>query len=41
MEPESSSPYSQAPATCPYPEPTLFSPHNRFPLPEENKIFQV
>ena len=23
MEPESSSPYSQAPATCPYPEPTL------------------
>ena len=28
MEPESSLPYSQAPATCPYPEPTPSSPHN-------------
>ena len=26
MEPESSLPYSQAPATCPYPEPTPSSP---------------
>ena len=26
MEPESSSPYSQDPATCPYPEPTPSSP---------------
>ena len=34
MEPESSLPYSQAPATCPYPEPTPSSPHNPFPLPE-------
>ena len=35
MEPESSLPYSQAPATCPYPEPTLSSPHNPFPLSED------
>ena len=27
MEPESSSAYSQAPATCPYPEPTLHVPN--------------
>ena len=27
MEPESSLLYSQAPATCPYPEPTPSSPH--------------
>ena len=35
MEPETSLPYSQAPATCPYPEPTPSSPHNPFPLPED------
>ena len=35
MEPESSSPYSQAPATYPYPERTPSSPHNSFPLPED------
>ena len=35
MEPESSLPYSQAPTTCPYPEPTPSSPHNPFPLPED------
>ena len=35
LEPEGSSPYPQAPATCPYPEPTLFSPHNSLPLPED------
>ena len=34
MEPESSLPYSQAPAICPYPEPTS-SPHNPLPLPED------
>ena len=34
-EPESSLPYSQAPATCRYPEPTLSSPQNPFPLPED------
>jgi hypothetical protein len=28
MEPESSSPYPQVPATCPYPEPTPSSPHD-------------
>jgi hypothetical protein len=27
MEPEGSSPHSQAPATCPYPEPAQSSPH--------------
>ena len=34
-EPEGSSPYSQVPATCPYPEPTPSSPHNPLPLPED------
>jgi hypothetical protein len=28
MEPEGSLPCSQVPATCPYPGPTLSSPHN-------------
>jgi hypothetical protein len=27
MEPESSLPYSQKPATCPYPEPNESNPH--------------
>ena len=35
MEPESSLPYLQAPATRPYPEPTPSSPHNPLPLPED------
>jgi len=35
LEPESSLPYSQVPAICPYPEPTLSSPHNLLPLPED------
>jgi hypothetical protein len=35
MEPESSLPYSQVPATCPYPEPAPSSPHNPHPLPED------
>ena len=35
LEPEGSSPYSQVPATCPYPEPTTSSPHNSLPLPED------
>ena len=35
LEPEGSSPYSQVPATCPYPEPTPSSPHNLLPLPED------
>ena len=34
MEPESSLPYSQVHATCPYPEPTPSS-LNRLPLPED------
>jgi len=34
MEPESSSPYSQVPAFCPYPEPTPSSLHT-LPLPED------
>jgi hypothetical protein len=34
MEPEGSLPYSQLPATCPYPEPTPFSPHQPLQLPE-------
>jgi hypothetical protein len=31
MEPEGSSPHSQAPATCPYPEPAQSSPHTPIP----------
>jgi hypothetical protein len=34
MEPESPSPYSQVPATRPYPEPTPSSPHDPLQLPE-------
>ena len=34
MEPEGSLPYSQLPATCPYPEPTPSSLHP-LPLPED------
>jgi hypothetical protein len=34
MEPEGSLPYSQVPATCPYPEPTPSSPHDPLQLPE-------
>jgi hypothetical protein len=36
MEPESSLPYSQVPATCPYPKPTPSSPHNPLQLPEDS-----
>jgi hypothetical protein len=28
MEPEGSLPYSQEPATCPYPEPYYFNPNH-------------
>ena len=35
MEPEGSSPYSQVPATSPYPEPIPSSPHNPLPLLED------
>ena len=35
MEPEGSSPHSQAHATCLYPELALFSPHTHIPLPED------
>ena len=38
-QPESSLPYSQAPATCPYPEPTPSSPHNSFPLAEDPSYY--
>jgi hypothetical protein len=32
MEPEGSSPHSQVPATCPYPEPAQSSPHTPIPI---------
>jgi hypothetical protein len=35
MEPEGSSPHSQAPATYPYPEPAQSSPHTHIPLLED------
>jgi hypothetical protein len=35
MEPESSSPYTQVHATCPYPEPIPSSPHDPLQLPED------
>jgi hypothetical protein len=34
MEPEGPLPYSQVPATHPYPEPTPSSPHDPLQLPE-------
>jgi hypothetical protein len=34
MEPEGSLPYSQVPATRPYPEPTASSPHDHLQIPE-------
>ena len=37
LEPEGSSPYPQAPATCPYPEPTPSSPHNSLPSAENKE----
>ena len=33
MEPEGSLPYSQVPATCPYPKPARSSPYPYIPLP--------
>ena len=39
MEPESSLPYSQVTATCPYPEPPLSSPHNPLPLTEDPSLY--
>jgi hypothetical protein len=35
MEPEGSLPYSPVPATCPYPEPTLSSPHTPLQFAED------
>jgi hypothetical protein len=35
MEPESSLPYSQVPANCPYPEPAPSGRHKPLPLPED------
>ena len=35
MEPKGSLPHSQAPATCPYPEPARSSPYTQIPLPED------
>ena len=35
LEPECSLPYSQMPATSPYPEPTPTSLHSSLPLPED------
>ena len=41
MEPEGSLPYSQAPATLSYPEPTPSSPHNPFPLRTKYYIIKL
>jgi hypothetical protein len=40
MEPKSSLPYSQVPATRPYPESTLSNPHNPLQLPEDPSFTQ-
>jgi hypothetical protein len=37
MKPEGSLPYSQLPATCPYPVPTPSSPHDPLQLPKHPK----
>jgi hypothetical protein len=39
MEPEGSLPHSQAPATCPYPEPAQSNPHTPIPLPEDPSYY--
>jgi hypothetical protein len=39
MEPEGSWPHSQAPATCPYPEPAQSSPHT--PIPPDVTILVI
>ena len=39
IEPESSLPHSQVPATCPYPEPAQSSPYPQILLPEDPLIF--
>jgi hypothetical protein len=36
FEPESSLPYSQVSANCPYPEPAPSSPNNPLPLPKDH-----
>jgi hypothetical protein len=41
MEPEGSLPHSQAPATCPYPEPAQSSPHTHIPLPEDHMVCNI
>src|SRR5215475_8835327 len=38
-EPESSLPYSQVPANCPYPEPTLSSPHDPLHLLKDSSQY--
>jgi hypothetical protein len=38
MEPEGSLPYSQVPATCPYPEPTLSSVTHPLKFPEDSSL---
>ena len=40
METEGSSPHSQAPATCPYPEPAQSSPHTLLPPPALYKLLK-
>ena len=35
MEPNGSSPHSQVPTTCPYPEPAQSSPYPHIPLPKD------
>jgi len=39
LEPESSLPHSQAPATCSYPEPARSSPYPHIPLPENPSYY--
>jgi hypothetical protein len=39
MEREGSVPYSQVPATCPYPEPTLSSPHTPMQPPGDTSEY--
>ena len=39
MDPEGSSPHSQAPATCPYPEPAQSIPHTL--IPPEHPVYKM
>jgi len=41
MEPEGTSPHSEVPSSCPYPEPDRSSPYHLIPLPEDSVYSRI